>query len=363
MNNRNILLYPFSIIYGIITGFRNFLYNSGVLKSFEFPLPVICIGNITVGGTGKTPHTEYLADLLSREFRVAVLSRGYKRKTRGFLVADSNSKHTDTGDEPLQMFRKLKRVMVAVDANRVEGVREIMRRFPDTQVILLDDAYQHRKITPGFTILLSDYDRLFIRDKMLPYGNLREYPRNMDRADVILITKCPENLSPIDRRIIVKDVNKSAYQNLYFTSIAYSDPLPVYGDPVPRPEILSPVNKEHRSAVLVTGIANPDPLLKYLEPFFSNIVHIRFDDHHSFTTDDIERIKEAWKILQSTEKYVLTTEKDSVRLMEFSNIAEPLKSSFYYIPAGIRFLNDDKDEFDNLITDYVRKNKRNNRVS
>ncbi len=363
MKTRNILLYPFSILYGLITGFRNFLYKSEMLKSTEFSLPVICIGNITVGGTGKTPHTEYLAALLSKEFRVAVLSRGYGRNSKGFVLADQNSGYKDTGDEPLQIFRKHKNIIVAVDNNRVNGINEILKRHPDTQVILLDDAFQHRRITPGFSILLSDYSRLFIHDHLLPYGNLREYPRNMERADVILITKCPENISPISRRIIVKDVNKSAYQNLYFTSLIYNDPVPVFGEPVPFPGLFDRSRMNQRSVVLVTGIANPALLADYLKPFFGEIIHLPFGDHHSFSEKDIEKISASWEKLGTKEKYVLTTEKDSVRLIDFTNIAEPFKSSFYYVPVGIRFLNDDKEEFDNLIIDYVRKNKRNNRVS
>jgi tetraacyldisaccharide 4'-kinase len=360
---RSILLYPFSIIYGLVTGIRNFLYNSEILSSQSFNIPVICIGNLTVGGTGKTPHTEYLAGLLGREFKVAVLSRGYRRKSKGFLLATRDSKVADIGDEPLQIYSKSNNIIVAVDNNRVNGVNSILESFPDTSVILLDDAYQHRRITPGFSILLSDYDRLFIHDHLLPYGNLREYPRNMDRADVILITKCPPGLSPIQRRIIVKEVNKSAYQNLYFTSVKYDDPLPVFGDQRPFPRLLSKADADRKGAVLVTGIANPEPLAEFLKDSFKELVHFRFNDHHEFTAGEIENIMSAWSKLKTPEKYIITTEKDAVRLREFTNIAEPGKSSFYYIPIGIFFLNDDKEEFDNLITDYVRKNKRNNRVS
>ena len=351
------------MVYGIVTGFRNFLYNSEILKSKEFPFPVICVGNITVGGTGKTPHTEYITDLLNKEFKVAVLSRGYKRKSKGFKIADPGSSYTETGDEPLQIARKFRNVIVAVDNRRVNGINEIIKRYPDTSVIILDDAYQHRRVTPGFTILLSDYDRLFIHDHMLPYGNLRENARNMDRADIILITKCPENLSPIDRRIIVKDVNKSAYQNLFFTTIKYNDPLPVFGKQIPFPDLISESDKNTKGAVLVTGIVNPDPLYQYLKRSFKELIQLTFADHHPYTEYDVNNILTARLKLKTPDKYVITTEKDCVRLLEFTNIAEPLKSTFYYIPLGIDFLNDDKKEFDNLIVNYVRKNKRNNRIS
>jgi tetraacyldisaccharide 4'-kinase len=186
--HRSILLYPLSLLYGLITGIRNFLYNTGILKSHEFSVPVICVGNLSAGGTGKTPHTEYLIEILQKEFRVAVLSRGYKRKSSGFRTADSNSTVSDIGDEPLQISRKYPGIIVAADRNRVHGVEEIMKDFPDTSVILLDDAYQHRRITPGLSILLSDFNNLIITDHMLPYGNLRENRHNMNRADIILIT-------------------------------------------------------------------------------------------------------------------------------------------------------------------------------
>ena len=228
VKRRSIFLYPFSLIYGLITGIRNFLYNTDILTSFEFNLPVICVGNITVGGTGKTPHTEYLIRLLRENFRVATLSRGYKRKTRGFQIATSSSLVSDIGDEPLQMYRKFPDITVAVDRNRVHGVNTILKERPETEVIILDDGFQHRKIKPGFSILLSDFDRLMVRDNLLPYGNLRESLDNIRRADIILITKSPENISPIQRRIIVKEINKAPYQNLFFTSLKYNDPVPLF---------------------------------------------------------------------------------------------------------------------------------------
>jgi tetraacyldisaccharide 4'-kinase len=363
-HNRSIFLYPLSLLYGLITAVRNFLFNTNIIKSHEFQIPVICVGNLAVGGTGKTPHTEYLAGLLRKDFKVAVLSRGYKRKTRGFLFADNNSKVSDIGDEPLQIYRKFPDVTVAVDRNRVHGVNIILEKKPDIAVIILDDAYQHRRITPGYSILLSDFGRLMIKDHMLPYGNLREGFRNMNRADIILITKSPENISPIQRRIIVKDVSKAPYQNLYFTSFTYLKPVPVFDDCIELASVPPiPADENEYGIVLVTGIANPQPLLEYLGKTVKEIVHLPFRDHRTFTVKDIDNIVQAWNDLKSSLKYIFTTEKDAVRLREFSNIAQPVRSSFYYIPVGICFLNDDKDEFDKLIVDYVRKNKRNNRIS
>jgi tetraacyldisaccharide 4'-kinase len=358
---KNIILYPLSLIYGLITGFRNFLYDAGILPSVEFPFPVICVGNITVGGTGKTPHTEYIAALLKENFKVATLSRGYKRKTRDFRIASSSSIVSEIGDEPMQIFSNFPDVVVAVDRNRVHGVKKILKEHPEIEVIILDDGFQHRKITPGYSILLSDFERLIIRDHMLPYGNLRESKGNMRRADMILITKSPENISPIQRRLIVKEIDKSPYQNLYFTTFIYKTPLPVFED---RSIIIQPAGSESAACgiVLITGIANPRPLKEHLLKNYGEIIHLSFPDHHNFQEKDLLDISSAYYNLKSENRYLFTTEKDAVRLREFTNIAEPLRSAFFYIPIGIHFLNEDKDEFDNLIIDYVRKNHRNNRV-
>ena len=339
------------------------MYNSGILPHHEFRLPVICVGNITVGGTGKTPHTEYLIGLLKKNFRVATLSRGYRRKSTGFRIASSFDDVNEIGDEPMQIYRKYPDITVAVDRNRVNGVNSILKEKPDTEVIILDDGFQHRRIEPGFTILLTDFSRLMINDHLLPYGRLRESISNMNRADIILITKSPVDIPPIQRRIIVKEINKMPYQNLYFTSLEYKDPLPVFAQSSGQQLILTGRKNERGGIVLITGIANPLPLKEYLTGYFKEIIHLCFPDHHKFTEKDLNKISRAFNDLDSMEKFIITTEKDAVRLREFANIAELLRSSFYYIPVGINFLNNDKNEFDNLILDYVRKNKRNNRIS
>jgi tetraacyldisaccharide 4'-kinase len=361
--HKNILLYPLSLIYGAITGIRNFLYDNGILPSVEFHLPVICVGNITVGGTGKTPHTEYLADLLRKHYRVATLSRGYKRKTRDFRIVSQTSPVSETGDEPLQIALKFPDVLVAVDRNRVAGVKNILKAAPETEVIILDDGYQHRKITPGFSILLTDYERLIVRDHLLPFGSLRESIGNMSRANIILVTKSPEDLSPIQRRVTVKEMNKAAYQNLYFTSIVYMNPKPLFGSPEQQAREWELSQFTGAGIVLVTGIANPRHLKEELMKTFGEIRHLAYPDHYNYREKDILDISAAYAELKTPVKYLFTTEKDAVRLMEFTNIADSVRSAFFYIPVGIRFLNDDREEFDNMIIDYVRKNKRNNRVS
>jgi tetraacyldisaccharide 4'-kinase len=353
----NILLYPISLIYSIVTGIRNLLFDRGLLRQHKFSLPVICVGNITVGGTGKTPHTEYLADLLSKQFHIAVLSRGYLRKSKGFRIASSSDNLSDIGDEPLQICRKFPEIVVAVDRDRVNGVNTILKERPDTEVIILDDAFQHRRIIPGLSILLTDFGRLMINDHILPYGRLRESVSNMARADIILVTKSPGDISAIRRRIIMKEINKAPYQYLFFTSLEYSNPRPVFNKSIMPEFTLTKNEKDKRGIVLVTGIANPLPLKEHLATFFNEIVHISCPDHHKFTEKDLAVISAAFDNLRSSEKFIITTEKDAVRLREFTNIAEQIKSSSWYIPVEIKFLNNNKAEFDNLIFDYVGKNK------
>jgi tetraacyldisaccharide 4'-kinase len=253
-------------------------------------------------------------------------------------------------------------VVVTVDRNRVNGVKMILQEYPETEVIILDDGFQHRSITPGFSIILSDYERLVVRDHMLPYGNLRENKSNMRRADIILITKSPDNILPIQRRLIVKEIDKSPYQNLYFTTFRYKAPEPVFEN---CSEALPPDISKNGSPgiVLITGIANPRPLKEYLDKTYSEIKHLSFPDHHNFDKKDLQIIFSAYNELKSVKRYLFTTEKDAIRLREFTNIAEPYRSAFFYIPIGIHFLNDDREEFDNQIIDYVRKNHRNNPVS
>ncbi|MFN8239377.1 MAG: tetraacyldisaccharide 4'-kinase [Bacteroidales bacterium] len=360
---KNILLYPFSVLYGMVTGVRNFLYNTGFFESREFSIPIICVGNITVGGTGKTPHSEYLLELLGSKYRVALLSRGYRRKSSGFRIAGEGDNVNTIGDEPYQVYRKIPGLLVAVSRNRVKGVEEIIIQSPETDVIVLDDGFQHRSLKPGLTILLTDYNRLMLDDHLLPYGELRESLVNMYRADIILVTKSPATLSPMERRIIVKNFNKAAYQHIYFTTFTYKDALPVFR-PVSRggvkPE--GPVTKGE-NIVVVTGIANPDPFIAYLSGSYHVVRHFRFGDHHEFTRKDIESIITCFNDPANKCNRVITTEKDAVRLQEFANIADLPVSAFWYIPVGVQFLNEDGEEFDNLVTDYVRKNIRNYRVS
>lgn len=361
-DNKNVLLYPLSLLYGTASGLRNFLYTAGLMKSETFSIPVICIGNITMGGTGKTPHTEYITGLLSKEFNVAILSRGYKRKTSDFKIVTPDSTVNDCGDEPLQIAKKFPEVLVAVENRRVKGIRKIMELKPETDVIILDDGFQHRSLTPGFSILLCDYNRPMSEDNFIPYGSLRESRHNMRRADIILITKSPEGLTAIERRLIVSSTDKLPYQNLYFTTIKYQNPVPVFPGQVKEFELNWNSFKEN-GALLVTGIADPSPLKAYLERIFSKIIHLSFRDHHNFDDTDIMKISKSWKELDTPVKYMITTEKDAMRLRELPGFEDEMKAASFYIPVGVGFLNDDKAEFEKIISEYVRRNKKDRRFS
>jgi tetraacyldisaccharide 4'-kinase len=357
-NGKNILLYPVSMIYGAVTGIRNFLYDKNLLKSAEFDLPVICVGNIAMGGTGKTPHTEYIARLLHSRLRVAVLSRGYKRQSKGFRFVETNSTVADCGDEPLQIKRKLPAITVAVDSDRINGINRIIREIPGIEVIILDDGFQHRRVKPGLSVILSDFHKLFLDDHPLPYGSLRESRRNIRRADVLLVTKTPL-ASADNRKSMATELAKTGIGKIFFTSYGYMDPVPVFTG-YPDQAMNSIPGAE---AVVVTGIANPEPFIGYLKGILSGIVHLPFPDHHDFSEKDINAIALAWHKLKSPSKHLITTEKDAVRLREFRNIEEEIKQASFYVPLSINFPDGNQDEFDNLLISYAGKNRRNNSIS
>jgi tetraacyldisaccharide 4'-kinase len=356
-NNFNILLYPFSLIYGLIIWIRNSLFDIQIIKSTEFPIPVISVGNITVGGTGKTPHIEYLAELLKDEFTVATLSRGYKRKSRNFIIADSQSEISDIGDEPLQIKNKFPNIHVAVDRRRVNGVRELMRRVPELDVILLDDAYQHRHISPGLSLLLIDFNRPISEDCLLPAGQLREQGYERRRANIILITKCPDRLKPIERRIIIKDLKLFPFQHLFFTKLIYGEPLPLFSD-TKNPIRLEDMKAAKPQILMVTGIAGPRLFKKHLRSISPQIKELNYPDHHAYSDKDLTRIIRTFDEMPGGEKLIFTTEKDAMRLRKFTNIASPIREKFFYIPVGIEILNEELENFNNQIRNYVRDNKR-----
>lgn len=338
------ILYPFSLVYGAITSVRNYLYNNQLLASTKFKTPTIVVGNLSVGGTGKTPQIEYLIRLLKNDFKIAVLSRGYKRKSKGFVLADKNSNAELIGDEPFQYFTKFKNIKVAVDTNRVNGIQQLKQISSELDVILLDDAYQHRKVEGGFNILLTSYNNLYVDDTMLPTGNLREKISGAERAKAIIVTKCPFNLNEEEQFKIAQRLNPTLYQTVFFTTIEYD--VEIQGSSKIKLDDLS-----NYEVLLVTGIANPTPLTNFLKEKKVIFEHLKYTDHYFFTESDIVNIELKYNQLKSKRKIILTTEKDYVRIFDkFEKL--------HYIPIKTKFINH-KTDFDNLILNYVGTSSRN----
>ncbi|MBS3807433.1 MAG: tetraacyldisaccharide 4'-kinase [Bacteroidales bacterium] len=350
------ILLPLSILYGVIIFFRNKFYDWGILPSRSFHIPLISVGNITVGGTGKTPHIEYLAELLKDEFKVATLSRGYKRKSRGFQLAGENSPSRQIGDEPKQIKQKHPDIAVAADGNRVRAIGQLQQKIPGLDLILLDDAFQHRKVDVNLSILLIDYQRPLSKDFMLPLGNLREQAFEKRRANIIIITKAPADMQPIHRRLFLGRLKPYPYQSVFFTTLEYGAPRPVF------PESAGKQAEEklhsNSSILLTTAIADPRPLKNYVrENHSKKIVSLKFADHKNFSEGDIKKIRQRFKRLEG-DKIILTTEKDAIRFGEFADMPDALKQNFYFIPIRVKFLNDRTSDFNSQIIEYVRKNKK-----
>ena len=348
-------LLPFSWIYGSIVRFRNWLFDMGLKKSKSFSIPIISVGNITVGGSGKTPHVEYLIRLLHDKAKIAVLSRGYKRKSHGYVLAEESTTMPEIGDEPFQMHQKFSDIYVAVDAKRARGIENLQNdeATKDVDVVLLDDAFQHRYVKPGISILLVDYHRLIIYDKMLPAGRLREPLSGKNRADIVIITKCPKDLKPMEFRVLTKAMDLYPFQKLYFTSIDYDTPKGVFEE---KQIELDKLQDYH--VLLLTGIASPKQMEHDLKPMTKDITNLSFGDHHSFKGKDIDRINDAFESMPEP-RIIITTEKDAVRLRETEGLYEKVKSNMYELPIKVSFMLDQQDNFNEKIISYVRKNSRN----
>jgi tetraacyldisaccharide 4'-kinase len=344
MNLLRKILFPFAILYGFITSIRNFLFDKGIFKSYSFEVPVIAVGNLSVGGTGKTPQIEYLIRLLSPKYKVATLSRGYKRQSKGFVLADSTSNAEILGDEPFQFYTKFKDIQVAVDANRKNGIEQLLSQTDKPEVILLDDAFQHRKVKAGFYILLTSYGDLYSDDFMLPTGNLRESRSGAQRANVVIVTKCPENLSLDEqnkiKRFLLRRNGKGENQQLYFSYIDYDDSVYSEEKKMNVSEIKT-VDK-----LLLAGIAKPNPFFAYLQS--EKDEKLVYPDHHHFTENDIREIEN-----KSQNKIIVTTEKDFVRLK-----GSVSKEKLFYLPIRSSFLSEGEN-FDKTITNYVGASTRN----
>lgn len=349
-------LLPLSWLYGLGVRFRNMMFNVGILKSRPYDIPVISVGNITVGGSGKTPHVEYLISLLSDKMKVAVLSRGYKRKSHGYVLATDGVTMRDIGDEPYQMRKKFKNIYIAVDKNRRHGIERITsdEATKDTDVILLDDAFQHRYVRPGINILLVDYHRLIIYDKLLPAGRLREPQDGKSRADIVIVTKCPKDLKPMEYRVLTRAMGLYPYQCLFFTSIEYCNLKALFGDK----EIALSEIGNNTNILLLTGIASPQQIVMDLEPYSKNIHPLTFADHHQFTPRDVEEINRTFESLPEP-RIIITTEKDGARLEGVEGLDTEVKNNIFVLPIKIKFMADGENVFNNKIISYVRENSRN----
>ncbi len=353
-------LLPFSWLYGLGVKLRNQLFEMGVLKSRSFMIPVISVGNITVGGSGKTPHVEYLIRLLSNKMKVAVLSRGYKRKSKGYVLADDDSTMKDIGDEPYQMKKKFGDIYVAVDKDRCHGIETLTssKESNDVDVILLDDAFQHRYVKPGINILLVDYHRLIIYDKLLPAGMLREPLGGKDRADIVIITKCPKDLKPMEYRVLIKNLNLFPYQELYFTTLEYESLKPLF--PCGKKEYRLPMEQlpKETHVMLLTGIASPKQMSYDISTFCPSVFPLAFPDHHFFKARDIDRINSFYAKLPEP-KLIITTEKDATRLQLTEGLSDEVKASLFALPIHVHFMLGQEKMFNTKILSYVHKNSRN----
>lgn len=348
-------LLPFSWLYGLGVRVRNLLFDAGVLKSRLFDTPTICVGNLTVGGTGKTPHVEYLIRLLSPNHKVAVLSRGYKRKTKGYVLADRQSTALDIGDEPCQMKTKFPSLTVAVSEDRCKGICQIEtdKRTRQTEVILLDDAFQHRYVKASLTILLMDYHRPIYSDHLLPAGQLREPWSGRRRADMVVVTKCPPSLSEAERLQITQSLRLKSSQTLFFSTMAYQDLKPMYcGADKPLDHLCS---DDH--ILLVTGIARPLPLMEMLKSHTPYVSCLNYPDHHHFTAKDISDINNAFASLPSP-KLIVTTEKDAARLQGVGGLSEEVRHHLFEVPIEVKFLFDEGEAFDREIKRIANSERR-----
>lgn len=335
MNIVRKILFPFAILYGFITSIRNYLFDKGILKSNAFDIPIIAVGNLSVGGTGKTPQIEYLIRLLSDKYKVATLSRGYKRKSEGFVLAGPDSNAEILGDEPFQFYQKFPNIQVAVDANRTNGITQLLSQQEKPQVVLLDDAYQHRKVKAGFYILLTSFGDLYADDFMLPTGNLRESRSGANRANIVIVTKCPKDLSVEKQDEIRTKLKVSCSRQIYFTFIDYDDFIYSKEEKIAVNEI------KNESKLLLAGIAKPTPFFSYLENEKEEC--LTFPDHHHFSDSDLESIQN-----KAQNRKIITTEKDFVRLKD-----SKLASQLYYLPIKSTFISNHQN-FDATVLEYVK---------
>lgn len=340
------MLLPLSKIYGFAVGVRNLMFKWHILKQREFPVPVVVVGNISAGGTGKTPHTEYVIDLLRYKYHIGMLSRGYKRKTKGFVLATSRSTPLDIGDEPYQIYQKFGRdISVAVCEDRCTGIEELLRLDPRINLIVLDDAFQHRYVKPTVSIVLTEFNNPVFFDKLLPLGRLREPAKAIYRADMVVVTKCPAQLKAIEYRIFKNNLKLFPYQKLFFSRFNYTSLRPLFPDIRKDAPHMSWLGQDDTVLVL-SGIANPKPLVRYLKGFKASIKVKVFSDHHNFNRKDLDAITKRFNELEGKQKIIVTTEKDAVRLINNPYFPHQLKPHIFYQPIDVTFDPMNVDSFD-----------------
>lgn len=347
-----VLLLPFAVLYGGIVYLRNWMYNKQYLKSVGFNIPIICVGNLSLGGTGKSPMVEHILSILSDEYKIATLSRGYKRKTKGYALANHNTTALEIGDEPMQFHIKFPNVSVAVCERRIEAIPQLIQDIPNLKGIILDDAFQHREIIAGLNVLLTDYNNLYCDDIFFPTGDLRDQRKAANRASIIVVTKCPSNLSLEQRDEIIEKLYPAQHQSIFFTSIAYDTPYHIYN---PNDEWVLSLRDE---VLLVCGIANPLPLKEYLHEHTNTYYQISYSDHHIFSIEDLKEIKEKFEQIPSKSKLILTTEKDAVRLVKYTEELNDIP--LYVLPIKPHFLFDAEIAFNKLVIDYLAQFHTNN---
>lgn len=338
-----LFLFPLSLLYGGILILRNYLYDKKIIGSIEFNIPIIGVGNLSIGGTGKSPMVDYLAGLLKPHFQIATLSRGYRRRTSGYVLANESSTSIEIGDEPMQFHLSHPEIAVAVGEKRIEAVPQLLYDRPDTKLIILDDAFQHREIKAGMDILLTDYSNLYTRDFFLPTGDLRDQKNSAHQAKIIVVTKCPPSLTHEEALSIKNELDLLPHQQVFFISIEYGDPYHI-------------ITKEKRQlskqdeVLLICGIANPEPLTNYIHEVSKTYDAIFYSDHHIYNIDDLSDMKMRFDLIHSEEKMYLTTDKDAVRLVKFKD--RIMNLPFYVLPISLKFLFNQKDAFDQLILQY-----------
>lgn len=354
---RTIFMWPLSRLYGMGVGLRNKLFDRNILSRRSFDIPVIAVGNIAVGGTGKTPHTEYIVDSLKDEYRIGILSRGYRRRTHGFVLATAESHPDDIGDEPYQLYRKFGgKIMVAVCEDRVKGIEQMRRLDPGLQMIVLDDAFQHRYVKPTVAIVLSEYSRPPYNDNLLPYGRLREPMSSINRADAVVVTKCPDTAQPIDFRVMRENLNLFPWQKLIFSRYTYDKLKPVFPDAVTEIPDLDSYGPSD-AVVSLTGVANPRPFLRHLRHNGQKVKVLRFDDHHRFTEADMHLLSQKFATISANPRaLIVTTEKDAVRLASCPYFPPELRNKIFYLPISVEVLPASDIDLPDLIRRKVRSN-------